>query len=207
MDTSHEIRPLTALRFLAALLVFLSHFSEIPYARAAQPWQSIVIEGHAGVTIFFVLSGFLLTIRYFPSIADGTFSAYPYFLKRAARILPLYWILLGLTLLIDALTPYQTFTPDPIVNWTLTQSFFSQSNPPQGPIACRSGNCYRLWFRTRHNGIWPEVWHQTANPPASQSLRPQCMHRCVEQSHHGAMAETQGQPCLPPQCRLLSQQL
>jgi peptidoglycan/LPS O-acetylase OafA/YrhL len=126
MDTSREIRPLTSLRLLAALLVFLSHYSVLPYGHAAELWQSIVIEGHAGVTIFFVLSGFLIALRYFPSMADGTFSTYPYFLKRAARILPLYWTLLGITLLVDALTPYQTFTPAPIVNWTLTQSYFSQ---------------------------------------------------------------------------------
>ncbi len=126
MDTSREIRPLTALRLFAALLVFLTHYSGIHYGRAAELWQSIVIEGHAGVTIFFVLSGFLLTIRYFPGIVDGTFTAYSYFFKRAARILPLYWTLLGITLLVDALTPYQTYTPLPFVNWTLTQSYFSQ---------------------------------------------------------------------------------
>jgi peptidoglycan/LPS O-acetylase OafA/YrhL len=125
-DEGHEIRPLTALRFGAALLVFLTHYSGLHYGHAAEAWQSIVIEGHAGVTIFFTLSGFLLALRYFPALAEGRFSAFDYFLRRGARILPLYWVLLGLTLLVDALTPYQTYTPAPFMNWTLTQSYFSQ---------------------------------------------------------------------------------
>src|SRR5687767_10110373 len=82
MNPPHEIRPLTALRAIAALLVFLSHYSGLHYERAAQPWQSIIIEGHAGVTIFFVLSGFLITLRYLPDIQARQFSTYDYFLKR-----------------------------------------------------------------------------------------------------------------------------
>jgi len=125
MDTAPEIRPLTAFRFVAALLVFLSHYGGLSYGRAAQPWQSIIIEGHAGVTIFFVLSGFLMTLRYFPAIAARQFSPYEYFLKRAARILPLYWAVLALTLFTTPYTQFQLFAPVPLLNWTLTQSYFS----------------------------------------------------------------------------------
>jgi peptidoglycan/LPS O-acetylase OafA/YrhL len=126
MNPPHEIRPLTALRAIAALLVFLSHYSGLHYERAALPWQSIIIEGHAGVTIFFVLSGFLITLRYLPDIQARQFSTYNYFLKRAARILPLYWVVLALTFMIGPRTPFQLFAPVPLVNWTLTQAYFSQ---------------------------------------------------------------------------------
>lgn len=96
----------------------------VDYITAAELWQSIVIEGHAGVTIFFV-SGFLITVRYAPAVVNGDFALSDYFLRRAGRILPLYGML-GTTLLVDALTPYQTYTPAPLVNWTLIQSYFSQ---------------------------------------------------------------------------------
>jgi peptidoglycan/LPS O-acetylase OafA/YrhL len=126
MNPPDEIRPLTALRAIAALLVFLSHYSGLRYQRAAYPWQSILIEGHAGVTIFFVLSSFLITLRYLPDIQAQRFSTYDYFLKRAARILPLYWVMLALTFMIGPRTPFQLFAPVPFVNWTLTQAHFSQ---------------------------------------------------------------------------------
>lgn len=126
METSPEIRPLTSIRFVAALMVFLSHYGGLVYRRAEHPWQSIIIEGHAGVTIFFVLSGFLITLRYFPAIAERRFSPFAYFLKRAARILPLYWTVLVLALLLTPLTAFSLYAPVPLANWTLTQAYFSQ---------------------------------------------------------------------------------
>jgi peptidoglycan/LPS O-acetylase OafA/YrhL len=127
MDAPHDssIRPLTSLRFLAALLVFLSHYGGYVYSRAEQPWQSILIEGHAGVTVFFVLSGFLITLRYLPAIHERQFTFRQYFVRRAARILPLYWFILALTLLLTPLTGFQLYMPVPIVNWTLTQGYFN----------------------------------------------------------------------------------
>jgi peptidoglycan/LPS O-acetylase OafA/YrhL len=128
MNAAHDdsIRPLTSLRFIAALLVFLSHYGGYPYGRAEQFWQSILIEGHAGVTIFFVLSGFLITLRYLPLITERRFSLYDYFLRRAARILPLYWILLAVSLILSPYTPVKVFAPFPLANVLLVQAYFKQ---------------------------------------------------------------------------------
>ncbi|MEO8610202.1 MAG: acyltransferase [Chloroflexota bacterium] len=127
MNAAHDssIRPLTSLRFLAALLVFLSHYSGYVYKQAEQPWQAIILEGHAGVTVFFVLSGFLITLHYLPLIQAGQFSFGDYYLRRGARILPLYWFVLVLSSLLASLTPFHLFAPVPLVNWTLTQAYFS----------------------------------------------------------------------------------
>ena len=63
-----EIAALTGLRFVAALLVVISHFPQIvPIDRLH---NTLVQQGAAGVTIFFVLSGFVLTYNY-----AGTFGA------------------------------------------------------------------------------------------------------------------------------------
>ncbi len=125
MERNPEIRPLTSLRAIAALLVFLSHYNGLPYGRVEVFWQAIAVEGHAGVTIFFALSGFLITIRYADSITNRQFSFYDYGLKRIARIIPLYWVVLALVFVLRLYTPFQYYVPLPVLNFTLTQSYFT----------------------------------------------------------------------------------
>jgi peptidoglycan/LPS O-acetylase OafA/YrhL len=121
--SGREILPLTSLRMVAALLVFLEHFIGLGYGTVGKDlWQTLAIEGHIGVTIFFVLSGFLLTYRYYDVFLDGSLSLFDYVVKRVARIYPLYYVLLIATLIIGG-TPF--FTKQSLVNWTLTQGFFS----------------------------------------------------------------------------------
>lgn len=86
-------RPLTALRFLAALWVLCHH---------ALPQQgplttAIGATGWLGVSLFFVLSGFLLTVRYAP---DGTLptTRRTFWLERVARLAPTYLLALAFAL-------------------------------------------------------------------------------------------------------------
>lgn len=92
-----EIRALTTLRALAALLVFLYHYEAlvVDEARAAghvlwDPLVSVWRSGSVGVSIFFVLSGFLITRLYCDRFAAGTVTLREYFVKRIARIWPLF---------------------------------------------------------------------------------------------------------------------
>ena len=114
-----QFAPLTSLRFLAALLVFVYHF---------QPRSSVlkvvIGQGHVGVGIFFVLSGFLITLRYFPDQARGKFRVGEYFLRRAARILPLYYTVFILSQYLA--NGGLSFT-DRWPEWTLTQALFGES--------------------------------------------------------------------------------
>jgi len=107
---------------IAALLVFLHHFHFDYGVVTGRVLHSISVEGHVGVTIFFVLSGFLITYRYYPDFQNRRFSVREFVIKRIARIYPLYFVVLALTLYItyDELFPY----PRSAVYWTLTQSFF-----------------------------------------------------------------------------------
>ncbi|UOQ52558.1 acyltransferase family protein [Hymenobacter cellulosivorans] len=93
---------LTGIRALAAYLVYLHHVN--PF----RPWSGLwrlANEGHIGVTIFFVLSGFLITTRNFglPTITRAW--AGRYFRNRLARIYPLYLLLTVLTFLVFQLDP------------------------------------------------------------------------------------------------------
>jgi peptidoglycan/LPS O-acetylase OafA/YrhL len=110
---------LTSLRFLAAMLVFVFHFQP-----RSGVLEVVIGQGHVGVGIFFVLSGFLITLRYFPDRARGDLRIGEYFLRRAARILPLYYTVLILSLYLSG----DTFSrADRLPEWTLTQALFGES--------------------------------------------------------------------------------
>ena len=86
------LKPLTSLRFLAALAVFFSHLG---YLRKLDGWQwlctRIFVEGYAGVTFFFVLSGFILTYNYHHVLTGRRAGEIKkFYVARFARIYPLY---------------------------------------------------------------------------------------------------------------------
>ena len=84
---------LTGVRAVAAYLVFLHHFNPFQSAGTAQLLHRIVLELHIGVAIFFVLSGFLITLRYSNS-TQWTWRWWGTYLRnRFARIYPMYFLL------------------------------------------------------------------------------------------------------------------
>ena len=61
------IKPLTSLRFLFALMVFGDHLQFFDFAQYPQfkEWHySVIGEGFIGVSFFFILSGFILSLNY-----------------------------------------------------------------------------------------------------------------------------------------------
>ena len=83
------------MRAIAAIMVFVYHNRK--YWRDQLPFEVIrfISEWHIGVTVFFVLSGFLLAYRYEETPLESKKSYLKYILLRIARIFPLYWILLS----------------------------------------------------------------------------------------------------------------
>jgi peptidoglycan/LPS O-acetylase OafA/YrhL len=80
---------LTGVRAIAAYMVFLHHFNPLTFMKGSFLYD-FVQEFHIGVTIFFVLSGFLIAHRYYDSV---TFSFKKYLINRVARIYPMYVLL------------------------------------------------------------------------------------------------------------------
>lgn len=122
-SSAADLPALTALRFLAAAVVFLHHFPP-----AAQSWPLAVIssQGHVGVTVFFVLSGFLITMRYSDALGpQGSVTLNQYFRKRVARIVPLYWTVLGLSLALSV--GGLSFSWQILPEWLLLQGYLSRS--------------------------------------------------------------------------------
>lgn len=88
-------RPLTSLRFLAALWVLLHH--ALPRGGAGSVTAALGETGWLGVSLFFVLSGFLLTVRYAPGGALGG-TRRDFWLERVARLAPTYLLALAFAL-------------------------------------------------------------------------------------------------------------
>lgn len=80
-----KLHGLTILRFVAAFYVFLFHFHiRVPLLGAGHA-SNVLTNGAAGMTIFFILSGFVLSYAY-----DETLNTRQYLLSRFARIYPAY---------------------------------------------------------------------------------------------------------------------
>jgi len=89
-----EFPVLTGIRFLAASFVFLYHYAHELFADGNQLFLYYFFrQFNIGVNLFFVLSGFLITHRYFEfSLSRKSFRIY--IVKRVARIFPLYYLVL-----------------------------------------------------------------------------------------------------------------
>ncbi|EHQ28409.1 acyltransferase family protein [Mucilaginibacter paludis] len=87
------IPALTGVRALAAYLVFVSHFGYVFDEYFPHSVQRFFREFHIGVTIFFVLSGFLIAFRYYDNFSLNKDWFKKYLKNRVARIYPMYAIL------------------------------------------------------------------------------------------------------------------
>jgi peptidoglycan/LPS O-acetylase OafA/YrhL len=91
-------KELDGVRGIAALMVVTFHFFQ-PFIRHAEPLlrnvSKIAFIGQTGVTLFFVLSGFLITRILLRSKERPAFFSTFYF-RRSLRIFPLYFIFLSI---------------------------------------------------------------------------------------------------------------
>ncbi len=89
---------LTGVRAIAAIMVFIHHYNPFGDNILGGVLRGFAKELHTGVTFFFVLSGFLIAYRY-SELKNFNFKKY--FLYRAARVYPMYFILTTLTLIVS----------------------------------------------------------------------------------------------------------
>lgn len=105
MTEKRHFHSFDAFRFFAFLKVFLLH-APLVYAATTPEWMYWVNEhirygGGIGVSFFFVLSGFLITyILTVDKINDGNISPKKFFIRRAFRIWPLFYLMVIIALTI-----------------------------------------------------------------------------------------------------------
>lgn len=113
--SEHGIASLDGVRAAACLIVIAYHINLI--TRDTHIWNpanahyrlltSLILSGYSGVTLFFVLSGFLLFLPYARALlfSEAWPSMRHFYLRRALRIIPAYYVTLFLLLLFPALQP------------------------------------------------------------------------------------------------------
>ncbi|RYG21734.1 MAG: acyltransferase [Chitinophagaceae bacterium] len=98
-DKSQNFPALTGIRFVAASMVFLFHYAHEFFTASKLSFGYYFFRQlNVGVNLFFVLSGFLITHRYFDDLFSWQ-NLRAYLLKRGARILPLYYAVVLMQLL------------------------------------------------------------------------------------------------------------
>ena len=143
--TCKSLGPLTTLRFLAALAVFGHHLAFLADdPRTARVYNRFLFEGRVGVNFFFILSGFILTYNYAPTIAHWRWREIrEFYVARFARVYPVHLLtfLIAAVLLtgvsmaparsaaaaICQLTLTQSFCPDPAVYFSFNAPAWSLS--------------------------------------------------------------------------------
>ena len=115
---------LTGFRAIAATLVFVYHNRKYWRAQMHPELLRFVNELHVGVSMFFVLSGFLIAFTYADKPIQSSSSYFKYFLVRVARIFPLYWLIL----IALALDPKFAALKHPALTASLLHGFSSKLN-------------------------------------------------------------------------------
>lgn len=134
------IEALTGLRFFAALLVVVSHFPNIIPIDSFQ--ASLVRQGAAGVTIFFVLSGFVLAYNYGDAFRTSTAGTLAFMRARIARIWPINFVSLVTTTLIFLWFANSSSAATWVVNLLMLQTMVPTKamllswNPPAWSVSC-----------------------------------------------------------------------
>jgi peptidoglycan/LPS O-acetylase OafA/YrhL len=120
---------LTGLRALAAYMVFVHHHNFLSGIPQFSVLSGMIDEFYIGVSIFFVLSGFLIATRYASKAEMSPNFWRTYLTNRIARIYPMYFILTTVTFLVVVLTASGSFTLSEnvivyIFNITFLRGFF-----------------------------------------------------------------------------------
>lgn len=100
--TRRHIKPLTSMRFIFSLMVFLSHvtiFLDKSDVLGVRKFSAAFChEGYLGVSFFFILSGFILSYTYNNKILLGKVSDRDFVTNRITRIYPLHILTLLISL-------------------------------------------------------------------------------------------------------------
>lgn len=123
-----NLPPLTGFRALAAYLVLLAHSLDVSFSYGAIPpiHKYDAAMAYLGMSIFFILSGFVITYNYSEMFKANWGTAFKNFMAaRVARLFPLYFIFLLLALGHIPPPAFKDKLGYLLVYLTMTQSWFN----------------------------------------------------------------------------------
>lgn len=160
--SSKHIPALDGLRGLAILMVMLFHFTSpdlIGNSAAATAFTRIAGYGGAGVNLFFVLSGFLITGILYDS-KTGSHYFRNFYMRRVLRIFPLYYgtLFLLLVLLPAVRMPsdekFQFTVHNQIWLWAYCSNIFETLHDRAMPLL---GHFWSLAVEEHFYFVWPVI--------------------------------------------------
>ncbi len=158
-----RITSLDGLRGMAILAVIAEHTLRLfhPASALSRMWAAFQESSWAGVDLFFVLSGFLITGILLDSREDRRYFV-NFYARRTLRIFPLYYAVLGVAiLLVPAIVGfsklpelYSRLVANQIWLWTYLQNFVQSSGPHALP---GFGHFWSLAVEEQFYWIWPLI--------------------------------------------------
>src|SRR5689334_6125153 len=143
-----HVLALDGLRALAIIGVLLHHTRDKPFA---------LVNGYRGVWVFFVLSGFLITTLALREEArSGRLNIRAFMIRRVFRILPLYYLALGIALVWVFALGYHADTAPRFQHYLTNFLFYA----PEFPIFLHQfkipfGQTWSLGIEEKFYLVWP----------------------------------------------------
>jgi peptidoglycan/LPS O-acetylase OafA/YrhL len=141
--TTSRIPTLDGWRGIAILLVLFDHIQVAFKGDYLAPWMQ---SGQHGVTIFFVLSGFLITSK----LLEGPIDLRRFYIRRFFRLMPAAWAYLACLLLFDALC-HQHYVSMPEV----ASCVFFYRNFRGFDLTVAAGHFWSLSLEEQFYLVWP----------------------------------------------------
>jgi peptidoglycan/LPS O-acetylase OafA/YrhL len=164
IDFKDRFPALDGIRALAVTLVFLYHFGGGAHSgRVLNILNEVRTRGWAGVDLFFVLSGFLITGILFDTRNDSHFFK-RFFIRRSLRIFPVFYLVVAVLLVLTPVFKYQ-WRPGHLLFLIYIGNFFGQhdfslydilsSNHPAFKVSI--GHFWSLCVEEQFYLLWPAV--------------------------------------------------
>jgi peptidoglycan/LPS O-acetylase OafA/YrhL len=136
----NKLYSIQLIRFIAVFLVVLVHCIDRMnrYFDAPEHIFSFYyfdVFGRAGVDIFFVISGFVMMYISNKAITENTFNLKVFLIKRALRVIPIYWLITGIISMLLIFYPSVFYNTTTDVFHTLGSYFFIPIASPEGKYA------------------------------------------------------------------------
>jgi peptidoglycan/LPS O-acetylase OafA/YrhL len=155
---------LDGLRALAITLVFIDHFGGGSHGGPMLQWfNRLRVFGGAGVILFFVLSGFLITGILYDSLPDQRYFK-NFYIRRSLRIFPIFYLVLALCLVLTPILhlrlqwehiSFLFYLGNFFANWNW--SLYDLTSPTHPALSISLAHFWSLFVEEQFYLIWPVV--------------------------------------------------
>lgn len=153
MNTNTRLPSLDGWRALSIILVLGGH--SVSAEGFPADWKLVFVwlfNGELGVRTFFVISGLLITwLMLRETEKRGSVSLRNFYLRRALRILPVYFVFLAVIAALQFFTPFRQSNGQWIANLTFTTGLFTWG----GGGAWTTGHLWSLAVEEQFYIVWP----------------------------------------------------